>query len=246
MTTRRDDETMVLWKLRNEANQFDPKVVRTFKGHTDDVLDAAFSPEGKWIVSVSQDKTIRLWNAQTGKEVAKTKEQGDAVLCVAFADDGQRILTGSADNLAVLWKVNTTEGKTELKPQLLLKGHSARVTDVAFSPLEDVNDNGKQDDLYWDREKKEKVEQFGLRAVTASDDNTVIVWDTRVPESTPLPVNANQVLTLKRHNRPVKAVRFSPDGRYLLTGSEDHRAILWPTKDWRADKLAELQKDSDE
>jgi WD40 repeat protein len=50
------------------------------------------------------------------------------------------------------------------------------------------------------------------------------------------------VLTLKRHSRPVKAVRFSPDGRYILTGSEDHRAILWPTKDWMAEKRTELEK----
>ncbi len=229
------DETMVLWKLTaNGPDRFQADVLRKFHGHTDDVLDAAFSPDGKWIVSVSRDKTIRLWETETGNEVAKTDEQADAVLSVAFADDGKRILTGSADNQAVIWAVETAKGKTLLKPQLLLTGHSARVTDVAFSPLEDLNGNGKQDDLNGDGKEDEEDEQIALRAVTASADNTVIVWDTRVPSVSELPVPlANQVLTLKRHSRPVNAVRFSPDGRYLLTGSEDRRAILWPTKDWR-------------
>ena len=85
--------------------------------------------------------------------------------------------------------------------------------------------------------KISQEEKEGQRAVTASNDNTVIVWDTRIPKDsdTELP-EASQVLTLKRHNRPVHAVRFSPNGRYILTGSQDHRAIVWPTENWLTEK----------
>ncbi len=213
---------------------FKAEVVRVFKGHEGPVTGAAFSPDGQWIVTVSDDETARLWNTQDGVEVTRTAPQGDALLCVAISGDGQRILTGSANNQAVIWDVQKSEGKTELKAQLMLQGHSAPVTDVAFSPGEDLNGDGQINEN----------ESYGLRAVTASRDNSVIVWDTRIPTITEdgKPGTANQVLTLKRHNRPVKAVRFSPDGRYILTGSEDRRAILWPTKDWMADKRSELEK----
>ncbi len=104
---------------------------------------------------------------------------------------------------------------------------------MAFSPLEKEKDWNNDETIDDDEMAKCR------RAVTASADNTVIVWDTRVRQvfdgSIP---PADQVLTLKRHNRPVNAVAFSPDGRYLLTGSEDRRAILWPTQDWRADNSA--------
>ncbi len=96
-----DDETMVLWKLTpNGVDNFQVAPVRTFRGHTNDVLDAAFSPDGKWIVSVSRDKTIRVWNAETGDQACQTQQVDpesetrlvEEPLCVAFANDGNRIL----------------------------------------------------------------------------------------------------------------------------------------------------------
>ena len=250
LLTASDDRTAVLWRLTPmEGGRFAHEKVQTFEGHTGRVLDAAFFSDGKWVVTVSADQTIRVWDTQTAQIVAQTTEQqqeeliqGNEVTCVAVCGDGKRILTGYGND-AMIWSIKDKE----LKPELWLRGHSARITDVAFSPLEDINGDGMfsegaKYDLDGDGIRDES-EQFGSRAVTASADNTVIVWDTRIPkESDEMPPKAKQVLALKRHNRPVNAVRFSPDGRYILTGSEDHRAILWPTKDWLAEKRAELEK----
>ena len=117
---------------------------------------------------------------------------------------------------------------------MTFSGHSAAVTDVVFSPLEDFNDNGEQDEF----------ETYGDRMMSASEDNSVIVWDTRIPEEDGVAVpEAKQILTLRRHTRAVTSVRFAPDGQWVVTGSEDTRAILWPTKDWRAEKHEELLKE---
>jgi WD40 repeat protein len=237
--TASDDKTAVLWKLTADGpGNFQAEAVRTFKGHTGSVLDAAFSPKGERFVTVSSDKTARLWETATGNLVAQTSPQGDELLCVAVTDDGKRILTGSADNQATIWVVESRNGKMNFKPILSLQGHSARVTDVAFSPVIDLNNDGNINE----------EEEDDVRAVTASADNSVIVWHTRNPkfseDDSEVP-KANQVLTLKRHNRPVNAVRFSPDGRYILTGSEDHRAILWPTKEWMTEKVSAIKKDEE-
>jgi len=68
------------------------------KGHGDAVLSLAFSSDGRRIVSGSSDKTIRVWDANTGKEVAEPlKSHTGFVLSVAFSPDGDRIVSGSED-----------------------------------------------------------------------------------------------------------------------------------------------------
>ena len=73
---------------------------------------AAFSPDGKRIVTASEDKTARLWDAATGKPIGEPlKGHEDSVKSAAFSPDGTRIVTASADKTARLWEVfaNTQE-----------------------------------------------------------------------------------------------------------------------------------------
>jgi WD40 repeat protein len=120
----------------------------SFKGHTNRIISVAFSPNGKQIVSGSNDRSIRVWEVETGDVLFKLiVDHTDRVLSVAFSPDGTRIVSGSNDLTIRVWDAAT--GKKVAGP---LKGHKKAVSSVAFSP-------------------------DGNRIVSGSDDRTVRVWD---------------------------------------------------------------------
>jgi len=81
--------------------------MRTFDGHSGTVLSVAFSPDGKQIVSGSLDRTIKLWDAETGNEIRTFSGHTSHVFSVSFSPDGRQILSCSADGTIRLWDVLT-------------------------------------------------------------------------------------------------------------------------------------------
>ena len=74
----------------------------TLIGHTDTVTSAAFSPDGKRIVSGSSDETVRIWDASTGQPVGSPLEgRTDYVRSVAFSPDGKRIVSESYNTVQI-------------------------------------------------------------------------------------------------------------------------------------------------
>ena len=69
--------------------------IRSFLGHTDDVVAIAFSPDGSRLLTGSEDKRAKLWNVDTGVLVRTFSGHTGIVYCVAFSLDGSRVLTGS-------------------------------------------------------------------------------------------------------------------------------------------------------
>ena len=85
-----------------------PDAVAVLKGHTETVEAVAVSPDGKFIATASFDKTVKLWDAATGKEIrtfSGALGHTNQVLCVAFNAKGDQIATGGADNKVCVWDV---------------------------------------------------------------------------------------------------------------------------------------------
>jgi hypothetical protein len=92
------------------------------------VICAAFSPDGRRIVTASGDGTGRVWDADTGRELLSLDGHSDLVMSARFSPDGRRIVTSSRDQTARVW--DAASGK-EL---LTLRGHRGWVISAVFSP----------------------------------------------------------------------------------------------------------------
>jgi len=100
-------------------------LVRTLRGHTRWIGRIAWSLDGRMLASPSWDKTIRLWDAETGKCLRTLKDEAEGV---AFDPVGRTLASGSWDNTVKLWE--STSGKL----LRTLEGHTSWVNSVAFDP----------------------------------------------------------------------------------------------------------------
>jgi WD40 repeat protein len=102
--------------------------ISVLSGHTDWVVSLAFSPDGAFLVSGSNDKTVKLWDIQTGGLVKTFCGHTDRVCSVSISPDRTTIASGSDDETLRLWDVRTGECRC------IVDGHNRAVNSVSFSP----------------------------------------------------------------------------------------------------------------
>jgi WD40 repeat protein len=97
-------------------------------GHTAAVRRAAFSPDGKLLVSVGEDKKVIVWDFARREMLKKFDDHTDWIISVAFSPDGKWFATASYDRTVIVWDA------ARLEKAATLRGHREGVSAVAFSP----------------------------------------------------------------------------------------------------------------
>ncbi|MFZ1025499.1 MAG: CHAT domain-containing protein [Limnoraphis robusta] len=199
------------------------------EGHDQGVNSVTFSPDGKMLASASDDKTIKLWNAQTGAVIRTLEGHDSMVKSVTFSPDGKTLASGSDDKTIKLWDAQTG---AEIRT---IKGHDERVWSVSFSPDGKTLASGSRDKTIklWDAQTGTEIRTIkshddsvigvtfspdGKTLASGSQDNSIKLWDAQT---------GAEIRTLKGHDDGVNSVSFSPDGKMLASGSDDKTIKLW-------------------
>jgi WD40 repeat protein len=201
------------------------------RGHEKKVFSASFSPDGRSVVTASDDNTARVWRTDGSGEPVVLRGHEGRVVSASFSPDGRSVVTASGDNTARVWRA---DGSGE---PVVLRGHEGWVRSASFSldgrsvvtaSVDNTArvwraDGSGEPVVLRGHEGRVVSASFspdGRSIVTASDDHTARVWRTD---------GSGEPVVLRGHEKAVVSASFSPDGRSVVTASDDNTARVWRT-----------------
>lgn len=217
---------LVTVNLRSQDST--PGLLQTFKGHEETVYAVALSPDGKLLLTGSFDRSVRLWDVATGKEIRTYAGHQNQVLCVTFAPDGLTFATSGSDNTAKIWDVPQ---RAPLRETILADA----VTSAAISADGKLHAAAGKDGTIKVWNTADAKQSFDLKghagAVTAvafSPNNQLLVsvgldqtlrcWD---------PAKGQPIATVGAHSAAVTGLAIAANGSAAYTSSADGTIRAW-------------------
>jgi WD40 repeat protein/tRNA A-37 threonylcarbamoyl transferase component Bud32 len=220
-TVGRRPGEVIVWDLTKTPA---PEANHVLPGHEGAVMDVAFSPDGTRFATASQDRTVRIWETATAKELFVLRGHQQAVNRVRFSPDGMRLASAGADASIKVWRVGTG------RELMTLRGHQQSVLAVAWRPNGErlfsvADDRANSVIKVWDTRAAPEARTLhghygwvtsvafrpdGRLLVSGGTDRTLRLWD---------PADGRPLGTLEGHAVPIWGVAFSPDGKRIASAA---------------------------
>lgn len=206
---------------------------RKLIGHSGPVYGMSFSPDNRYLISASEDKTARLWSLDTYTALVSYKGHNQPIWDVKFSPLGHYFATASHDQTARLWATD------HIYPLRIFAGHINDVDCVDFHPNSNYVFTGLSDKTcrMWDVQTGNAVRIFmghtgpvnclavspdGRWLASAGEDSVVNVWDVG---------SGRKLKSMRGHGKSsIYSLAFSRDGSVLVSGGADNTVRVWDVK----------------
>ncbi|WDD36286.1 hypothetical protein PQG02_33245 (plasmid) [Nostoc sp. UHCC 0926] len=203
----------------------------TFRGHTNSINAVAITSDSKTLISVSDDKTIKVWSLNPPKLLSTLAKQKNELLCVAIAPNNQTLVSGDNDGNVQIWNLQTGNFATTLP-----KIHKKLIHTIAISPDGKIFATGSADKTIqiWNINPLERLyltpkQEAEINVVSiALDNQTLISGDEQGTIKIWNLLTGELLNTLPNgHEKSVNCLALSRDGEMFATGSADKIIKIW-------------------